>query len=48
MVPILRRTLPGQLVVFAAEGRQAQLLEMMMLQDLWRIGHAAAPDIRTL
>ena len=48
MIFVLGRALPGQLVVFAVEGRQAQLLEMMLQQDLWRIGHAAVPDISTL
>ncbi|MEO9781713.1 MAG: hypothetical protein ABJH07_23585, partial [Sedimentitalea sp.] len=32
----------------AVEGRQAQLLEMMLQQDLRGIGHAALPDISTL
>jgi hypothetical protein len=44
----LRRALSGQLVVLAVEGRQAQLLEMVLQQDLRGIGHAAVPDISTL
>ena len=48
MILVLRRALPGLLVVLAVEGRQAQLLEMMLQQDLRGIGHAAAPDISTL
>ena len=48
MVHAFGRALPGQLVVLAVEGRQAQLLEMVLQQDLRGIGHAAVPDISTL
>ena len=48
MILVLRRALSGLLVVLAVEGRQAQLLEMMLQQDLWRVGHTAAPDIRLM
>jgi hypothetical protein len=40
--------LPGQLGVFAVEGRQAELLEVMLKQHLRRRAHAPAPDIRLM
>ena len=43
--PVLCRTLLGQLVVIVVEGWLAQLLEMMLRQDLWGNGRAAALGI---
>jgi hypothetical protein len=44
----LGRALPGQLGVFAVEGRQAELLEMVLEQHLRGLAHARAPDIRLM
>ena len=48
MVLALGRALPGQLGVFAVEGRQAELFEMVLEQDLRRVAHGDAPDIRLM
>ncbi len=39
----LGRALPGQFGIFAVEGRQAELLEVVLQQNLRCIRHAAAP-----
>jgi hypothetical protein len=42
VVDTLRRTLPGELVVLAQEGRQLERLEMVRQQELGWVAHAAA------
>ena len=37
---------PGLLVVFAQDGRQLQLLQLMVQQDLRRLCHVEAPAVR--
>jgi len=44
----LGRTLPGELGVFAVEGRQAELLEVVLKQHLRGLAHLAPPDIRLM
>jgi hypothetical protein len=44
----LGRALPGQPGVFAVEGRQAELFEMVLEQHLRCLAHAPAPDIRLM
>ncbi len=48
MILALGRALPGQLGVFAVEGRQAELLEVVLEQHLRRVVHRAVPDIRLM
>ena len=48
MILVLGSALPGQLGVFGKEGRQAELLEIVLQQDFRRIGHDAAPAIRLI
>ena len=45
---LIERALPGQLGVLALEGRQPELLEMVLQQHLRCIAHAAVPDIRLM
>ena len=47
MVDALGGALPGELVVFAQEGRQLERLEVMGEQKLGRVGHDAAPVSRS-
>jgi transposase, IS5 family len=48
MILALGCTLPGELGVFAVEGRQAELLEVVLEQHLRRVVHLAVPDIRLM
>ena len=48
VIAALGRALPGELGVFALEGRQPELLEVVLQQHLRRVGHAAVPGISTL
>ena len=44
----LGRALPCEFDVFAVEGRQAELPEVVLQQHLRRVVHLAAPDIRLM
>ena len=46
MILALGRTLAGKLGVLGLEGGQLELPEMVLEEHLWRVVHAAVPDIR--
>jgi hypothetical protein len=48
MILAFGRALPGQLGVFVVDGRQAELLEMVLKQHLRRVVHLAVPVTRLM
>jgi hypothetical protein len=48
MILARHSALPGKLGVLGLEGGQPELPEMMLEQDLGRVGHGTVPDIRLM
>ena len=48
VIPVLHCALPGLFGIFAVEGRQPELLEVVLQQNLRGVGHAGACAIRRM